>query len=132
MTRSITMTILVTGSTGVIGSQVVANLAEKGAEVHALTRSPEKTKFPCGVTPVKDDLMDIDATQAAIAKTSTLFLLNAVTPDEVTQALLTPSLAQEAGIKRIVAVRILCAALDGPRHAAHDEPFPAAGDGGQA
>jgi len=49
MTRSITMTILVTGSTGVIGSQVVANLAEKGAEVHALTRSPEKAKFPRGV-----------------------------------------------------------------------------------
>ena len=96
------MTILVTGSTGVIGSQVVANLAEKGAEVHALTRSPEKTKFPRGVTPVKGALMDIDATQAAIAKTSTLFLLNAVTPDEVTQALLTLSLAQEAGIKRIV------------------------------
>ncbi len=96
------MSILVTGSTGVIGSQVVANLAEKGAEVHALTRSPEKAKFPRGVTPVKGDLMDIDATQEAIAKTSTLFLLNAVTPDEVTQALLTLSLAQEAGIKRIV------------------------------
>ena len=96
------MTILITGSTGVIGSQVVANLAEKGAEVHALTRSPEKAKFPRGVTPVKGDLMDIDATQAAIARTSTLFLLNAVTPDEVTQALLTLSLVQEAGIKRIV------------------------------
>jgi uncharacterized protein YbjT (DUF2867 family) len=96
------MTILVTGSTGVIGSQVVANLAEQGAEVHALTRSPEKAKFPRGVTTVKGDLMDIDATQAALAKASTLFLLNAVTPDELTQALLTLSLAQEAGIKRIV------------------------------
>ena len=96
------MTILVVGSTGVIGSQVVANLAEKGAEVHALTRSPEKTNFPRGVTPVKGDLMDIETTQAAIAKASTLFLLNAVTPDEVTQALLTLSLAREIGIKRIV------------------------------
>jgi uncharacterized protein YbjT (DUF2867 family) len=96
------MTILVTGSTGVIGSQVVANLVEKGADVHALTRSPEKAKFPRGVTPVKGNLMDIDATEAAIAKISTLFLLNAVTTDEVTQALLTLSLAREAGIKRIV------------------------------
>jgi uncharacterized protein YbjT (DUF2867 family) len=43
------MTMLATGSTGVIGSQVVANLAEQGAEVHALTRSPEKAKFPRGV-----------------------------------------------------------------------------------
>lgn len=96
------MPILVTGSTGIIGSQVVANLAEKGAEIHALTRSPEKANFPRGVTPVKADLMDIDATQAAIEKASTLFLLNAVIPDEVTQALLTLSIAQEAGIQRIV------------------------------
>ena len=80
----------------------MANLAEQGAEVHALTRSPKKAKFPRGVTPVKGDLMDIDATQAALAKASTLFLLNAVTPDEFTQALLTLSLAQEAAIKRIV------------------------------
>ena len=52
------MTILVTGSTGVIGSQVVANLAEKGAEVHALTCSPERAKFPARRTPVKADLVD--------------------------------------------------------------------------
>ena len=45
--------------------------------------------------PVKGDLM-------AIAKASTLFLLNAVTPDELTQALLTLSLAREAGVKGIV------------------------------
>jgi uncharacterized protein YbjT (DUF2867 family) len=96
------MTILVIGSTGVIGSQVVANLVEKEAEVHALARSPEKAQFPQGVTPVKGDLMDVDAMQAAIAKVSTLFLLNAVTPDEVTQALLTLSVAREAGIKGIV------------------------------
>ncbi|MGO9808989.1 MAG: SDR family oxidoreductase [Rhodomicrobium sp.] len=96
------MTILVTGSTGVIGSQVVARLAEKGAKVHALARSPEKAKFPQGVTPVKGDLMDIGAVRSAISQASTLFLLNAVTPDELTQALLTLSLAREAGIERIV------------------------------
>ena len=96
------MTILVTGSTGTIGSRVLATLAQKGVTVHALTRSPEKAKFPPGVMPVKGDLMDIDATEAAIAKASTLFLLNAVTPDELTQALLTLSLAREAGVKGIV------------------------------
>jgi uncharacterized protein YbjT (DUF2867 family) len=96
------MTILVTGSTGVIGSQVFVSLVEKGAEVHAFARLPEKAQFPQGVTPVKGDLMDIDAIQAAIKHTSTLFLLNAVTPDEVTQALLTLSVAREAGVKGIV------------------------------
>ena len=96
------MTILVTGSTGTIGSRVVANLSQQGVAVHALARSIEKAKFPPGVTPVKGDLMDVDATESAIAKASTLFLLNAVTPDELTQALLTLSLAREAGVKGIV------------------------------
>jgi len=96
------MTILVTGSTGAIGSQVVAHLAAKGADVHALVRTPEKAQFPNGVIPVKGDLMDVDAMRAALAQASTLFLLNAVTPDEVTQALITLNVAREAGIERIV------------------------------
>jgi uncharacterized protein YbjT (DUF2867 family) len=96
------MTILVTGGTGTIGSQVAALLAGKGAKVHALARSPEKASFPHGVTPVKGDLMDVGATKAAIAQASTLFLLNAVTPDELTQALLALSLAREVGVKGIV------------------------------
>ncbi len=37
-----------------------------------------------------------------MAKARTLFLLNAVTPDEVTQAILTLSVARDAGIERIV------------------------------
>ncbi len=96
------MIILVTGSTGAIGSQVVAHLAGNGAEVRALARAPEKTHFPAGVTPVKGDLTDVDAMRAALAEASTLFLLNAVSPDEVTQALITLNLAREAGIERIV------------------------------
>jgi uncharacterized protein YbjT (DUF2867 family) len=67
------MTILVTGSTGTIGSQVVAYLAGKEAEVHALARAPEKTQFPAGVTPVEGDLTDVDAMRAALAKASTCF-----------------------------------------------------------
>ena len=105
------MTILVTGSTGAIGSRVVANLAAKGADVHALARSPEKVLFPDGVTAVKADLMDVEATRKAIAQASTLFLLNAVTPDELTQALLTLSLAREAGVKGIVYLSVFHADL---------------------
>jgi uncharacterized protein YbjT (DUF2867 family) len=105
------VTILVTGSTGVIGSRVVAKLAAEGADVHAMARSPEKAKLLGGVTPVKADLMDIEATRKAIAQASTLFLLNAVTPDELTQALLTLSLAREAGVKGIVYLSVFHADL---------------------
>jgi uncharacterized protein YbjT (DUF2867 family) len=96
------MTILVTGSTGAIGSRIVTQLAEQGATVRALARSPEKAKLPPGVTAVRGDMTDVESMQAALRGVDTLFLLNAVTPDEITQALITLSLAREARIERIV------------------------------
>lgn len=96
------MAILVTGSTGAIGSQVVQQLSQRGADVLALARNPEKASFPAGVEIIKGDMTDIDSMRAALAQASTLFLLNAVTPDEVTQALITLNLAREAGIERVV------------------------------
>ncbi len=101
------MTILVVGSTGNIGRQVVAGLVARGADVRALARDPAKTQFPDGVTVVKGDLMDIDAMRAALTGVSTLFLLNAVTADEVTQALITLNLAHDAGIERIVYLSVI-------------------------
>lgn len=96
------MTICVTGSTGTIGSLVVGQLAERGAEVRAVARDPGKARLPDGVVPVKADLLDVDAVRAALAGASTLFLLNAVTPDELTQALIALDIAREAGIERVV------------------------------
>lgn len=101
------MTILVTGSTGLIGSHVVALLAAQGADVHALTRTPEKRRFPPGVTAVKGDFLDVDSMRAAMARARTLFLLNTVAADEVTQALIALNLAREAGIERIVYLSVM-------------------------
>lgn len=96
------MTILVTGSTGSIGSQVLAHLQGHDIEIRALTRSPEKAQFPAGVTPVKGDLSDVDSVREALAGVSTLFLLAANASDELTQAILTLSAARDAGLKGIV------------------------------
>jgi uncharacterized protein YbjT (DUF2867 family) len=96
------MTILVTGSTGTIGSQIVTNLAGKAAQIRALTRSPEKTQFPAGVVPVKGDPSDVESLRAALKGVSTLFLLVANVPDELTQALITLNLAREAGVRGVV------------------------------
>ncbi len=101
------MAILVTGSTGSIGKQVVSGLAARGAKVHALTRQPDKADFPEGVVAVKGDMTDIASMRAAMKGVHTLFLLNAVIPDEVTQALATLALAREAGIGRIVYLSVL-------------------------
>jgi uncharacterized protein YbjT (DUF2867 family) len=96
------MTILVTGSTGTIGTQVLKFLEGNRADVRALTRSPEKAELPAGVTAVKGDLADIDSIRAALNGVSTLFLLAPNAPDELTQAMLTLNAAREAGVKGIV------------------------------
>jgi uncharacterized protein YbjT (DUF2867 family) len=96
------MSILVTGSTGRIGAQVVARLAASGASVRALTRTPENARLPVGVTAVRGDLLDADAMRQALAGVKTLFLLVSNASDELTQAVNTLGLAREAGVKGIV------------------------------
>jgi uncharacterized protein YbjT (DUF2867 family) len=101
------MTILVTGATGTIGRQVVEQLVKRGADVRALVRDPAKASFPAGVTVVQGDLLDVDALRGAFSGVSTLFLLNAVVPDEFTQALIALNLAREAGIERVVYLSVI-------------------------
>ncbi|AZF10828.1 Oxidoreductase [Pseudomonas sp. R2-37-08W] len=101
------MSILVIGATGTIGSLVTQGLAEAGADVKALVRQAGKRDFAKGVTEVVADLTDVVSLRAALSSVRTLFLLNAVTPDEVTQALITLNLAREAGIERIVYLSVI-------------------------
>ena len=96
------MTILVTGATGTIGTQVIAQLARRGADVRALVRDTAKARLPERVATVQGDMLDVGSMRRALDGVSTLFLLNAVVPDEFTQALITLNLAREAGIDRVV------------------------------
>lgn len=101
------MTILVTGATGNIGRKVVEHLVERGADVRALVRDPSKAVFPTGVSVVQGDFLDIDSLRNAMSGVSTLFLLNAVVPDEFTQALIALNVARSAGIERIVYLSVI-------------------------
>ncbi|MDR5759993.1 NmrA/HSCARG family protein [Caballeronia sp. LZ035] len=96
------MTILVTGSTGVIGTQVLGHLQGSGASVRALTRSPERAQFPAGVEPIKGELGDIGGLRDALQDVDTLFLLAPNAADELTQALQALSIARESGVRGIV------------------------------
>jgi uncharacterized protein YbjT (DUF2867 family) len=96
------MTILVTGATGRVGRHVVEQLVKRGAKVRVLTRDPSKADVPTGVEVAKGDLLDIDALRAAFDGVRTLFLLNAVTGDEFTQAIITLNIAREAGVERVI------------------------------
>lgn len=101
------MTILVTGATGRVGRHVVDQLLKRGAAVRVLTRDPAKAGFPAGVEVAQGDLLDIDALRAAFSGVRTLFLLNAVTGDEFTQALVTLNIAREAGVERLVYLSVI-------------------------
>ncbi|MCJ2073385.1 NmrA family NAD(P)-binding protein [Methylobacterium sp. J-030] len=96
------MTILVTGATGRVGRHVVEQLVQRGADVRVLTRDPTKAAFPASVEVVQGDLLDITALRIAMTGIRTLFLLNAVTGDEFTQAIITLNVAREAGVDRVV------------------------------
>lgn len=101
------MTILVTGATGTIGSLVLQGLAQRGASVRALVREPGKAALPAGSTEVVADMSDVASMRQALTGVRSLFLINAVTPAEVTQGLQTLALAREAGIERIVYLSVI-------------------------
>ncbi|MBY2968071.1 NmrA/HSCARG family protein [Rhizobium leguminosarum] len=105
------MTILVTGATGNVGRQVLEYLVKRGADVRALVRDPSKAEFPAGVSVVQGDFLDVDSLRNAMSGVSTLFLLNAVVPDEFTQALIALNVARSAGIERIVYLSVIHADL---------------------
>lgn len=96
------MTILVTGASGRVGQHVVKQLIKRDANVRVLTRDPATANFPDSVDVVKGDLLDIEALRHAFEGVTTLFLLNAVTGDEFTQALITLNMAREAGVHHVV------------------------------
>lgn len=96
------MTILVTGATGTIGAALLKELAHRDVGVNALTRDPAKARFPDGVTPVAGDMLDVASMRRALDGVTTLFLLNAVSPQELTEAILTLNLVRARGIQRVV------------------------------
>ena len=95
------MAILVTGSTGAIRYQVV-HLAQKGAEVLALTRSPEKAKLPPGVIPVKGNLMGRRRNRGRHRQDKHAVFAQRRHPRRAFAGAAGCGLAREAGVKRIV------------------------------
>jgi uncharacterized protein YbjT (DUF2867 family) len=95
------MKILVTGGTGRIGSEVLRELKKRGADVRALVRK-KGTSLPDGVEVVVGDLLDPVSVQKAMDSVDKLYLLNAVSPDELTQGLIAYGLAKKLKLKHIV------------------------------
>ncbi|MFC9126213.1 NAD(P)H-binding protein [Streptomyces sp. NPDC057099] len=98
-----TQRILVTGATGTVGRQVVAELLARGHAVRALTRDAAKAVFPDGVEVVEGDLTDPGGLAPALEGITGLHLITfggaAFTPLETGPRIL--ELARSAGVRRI-------------------------------
>ena len=95
------MKILVAGGTGHVGSEVVKELQKRKADVRILVRKQE-TPVPLGVQIAVGDLLDPVSVENALQGVDKLYLLNAVTPDELTQGLIACDLARKLKLKHIV------------------------------
>jgi uncharacterized protein YbjT (DUF2867 family) len=96
------MKILVTGGTGTVGGIVVRELLKRGAQVRVLARKePEAGKLPFDVEIAIGDMVDPVSLEQAMTAVDKMFLLNAVVPEELTQALIAFGTARRMGIKHV-------------------------------
>lgn len=99
------ITILVTGSTGTIGTQVIKQLtAHPGVKVRAAVRSTAKADAvrELGAEPVEFEWSRPETFAAALQGADKLFLLTPFSPDQVELAQRLIDEAKAAGIKHIV------------------------------
>jgi uncharacterized protein YbjT (DUF2867 family) len=95
------MKVLAIGGSGNVGSEVVKELLKRQVQVDVLVRK-EDAKIPAGAKAVTGDLLDPVSVGKALQGADKLYLLNAVTPDELTQGLIAYDLAKKLKVKHIV------------------------------
>jgi uncharacterized protein YbjT (DUF2867 family) len=95
------MKILVIGGTGKVGAEVVKELQKRKADICLFVRK-DGTPTPQGVEVAIGDLLDPVSVEMAMHGSDKLYLLNAVSPDELTQGLIAYDLAKKPRLKHIV------------------------------
>lgn len=101
------MKVLLTGGTGVVGRQLATNLQHKNVQVRVVTRkAAKKGAQPAEVEFFEGNMLDPSSMRDALKGIDKLFLLNAVTAEELTQSLIVLGIAKRAGVQHIT---YLCA-----------------------
>lgn len=97
-------TILVTGATGTIGSEVVKQLAATGATVRAAVQATSKTDKikQAGAEPFVMNFTDAASMRAALEGVERAFLITPVIPDQAAVSAGFVAAAKAAGLKRLV------------------------------
>ncbi len=95
------MKVLAIGGAGNVGSEVVKELLKRNVQVDVFVRKQE-ARIPEGARAVSGDLLDPASVEKALDGVDKLYLLNAVTPDELTQGLIAYDLAKKLMLKQVV------------------------------
>jgi uncharacterized protein YbjT (DUF2867 family) len=101
--------ILVTGATGGVGTELVAQLAAQGGQVRAMTRRPDAIKARPGVEVVHGDAEDPASLEAAFDGADRAFLMSAQATGSAEYPTHTVALvraAQRAGVRHVVALSV--------------------------
>ena len=93
--------ILVTGATGTVGREVVAQLLGAGQPVRGMTRNPTKAKFDPRVEVVQGDFADADSLAKAVNGADRVFSLT-LGPQTGSHERALAAAAKKAGVRRIV------------------------------
>jgi uncharacterized protein YbjT (DUF2867 family) len=91
------MATLVTGASGFVGREVVAQLAAAGERVRAMSRDPARLSVPDGVDVVRGDLLEPSSMAGALAGVDRMYLF-----PEPRTAVEVVAAARAAGVGRIV------------------------------
>jgi uncharacterized protein YbjT (DUF2867 family) len=104
--------ILVTGASGTVGSEVLKQLREQGAEVRAAFHSAEKAARAQkqGIDSVVLDYADRASTAAALKGVDNVFLLGPTVPNQSELESNVVEEAKKAGVRHIVKLSVLDAA----------------------
>jgi uncharacterized protein YbjT (DUF2867 family) len=104
------MSYLITGATGAIGRQVINQLVTTGAQVHALTRKPDRANLPAGVKIFGGDLTTGQLQAGSFDDVKSVFVFPA-------EGDISPFLAKAkaAGVEHLVVLSSLAAAAEFPR-----------------
>jgi uncharacterized protein YbjT (DUF2867 family) len=99
------MTILVTGSSGTIGSELVKELTKAGQSVRAGYRTRPPTA--AGVQGVKIDLTTGEGLEAAVRGADAVFVLAGEMDDQTAAEIRVVEAAKRAGVRRVVKLSVL-------------------------
>jgi uncharacterized protein YbjT (DUF2867 family) len=107
--------ILITGATGMVGSEVLKRLSAQGVQLRAVTRDPRKAEVNLpNVHFVQGDFDDADSMRRACSGVGRAFLLTNSTERTERQQIAFTRAAQQSGVRHIVKLSQLHADTNSP------------------